>query len=102
MACTCRLPARCGVCNTPIRVPLTNLENQSGASVVLERFARRDSAAGREGLRRLIEGSLRCPVCGNTVHHQHSRSCVAEYLAVIGVPPSDRAALLARISFPEG
>lgn len=102
MACTCRLPARCPVCNAQIRVPLSNLESQSGAAVMLERFARRDSAAGREGLRRLIEGSIRCATCGNTVHHVHSRSCVAEYLAVIGVPPSDRAQLLAKISFPEG
>lgn len=102
MTCTCRLPARCPVCNTPGRVPLSNLESQSGAVVMLERFARRDSAAGREGLRRLIEGSQRCSVCGNTVNHVHSRSCVAEYLTVIGVPPSDRAALLAKISFPEG
>jgi hypothetical protein len=102
MACTCRILARCMVCNTPMRVPLTNLESSSGASVILDKFARRDSAASREGLRRLIEGSMRCPVCGNTVHHVHSRSCVAEYLAIIGVPPSDRAALLAKISFPEG
>jgi hypothetical protein len=102
MACTCRLPARCIVCNTPLRVPLSNLESQSGAAVMLEKAARRDSSAGREGLRRLIEGSMRCPVCGNTVNHVHSRNCVAEYLAVIGVPPTERAALLAKISFPEG
>jgi hypothetical protein len=101
MPCTCRLPARCAVCNTPERVPLSNLESQSGAVVMLERFARRDSAAGREGLSRLIEGSMRCPVCGHTVHTVHSRSCVAEYLTMIGIPPSDRAALLAKISFPE-
>ena len=102
MACTCRIPARCIVCNTPVRVPLSNLESSSGAAVMLDKFARRDSAAGREGLRRLIEGSIRCAVCGNTVHHVHSRNCVAEYLAVIGVPPTERAALLAKISFPEG
>lgn len=102
MACTCRIPARCIVCNTPIRVPLSNLESSSGAAVMLEKFARRDSAAGREGLQRLIQGSQRCAVCGNTVNHTHSRSCVAEYLAVIGVPPTERAALLAKISFPEG
>ena len=69
---------------------------------MLDKVARRDSASGREGLRRLIEGSIRCPVCGNTVTHVHSRTCVAEYLAVIGVPPSERAAILAKISFPEG
>lgn len=102
MACTCRLLARCAVCNTPVRVPLSNLESSSGAAVMLERFARRDSAVGREGLRRLIEGTIRCTVCGNTIHTAHSRSCVSEYLAVIGVPPSDRAALLAKITFPEG
>jgi hypothetical protein len=101
MPCTCRLPARCAVCNTPVRVPLSNLESQSGAVVMLERFARRDSAQGREGLRRLIEGSARCNVCGHTVQTVHTRSCVAEYMATIGVPPSDRAALLAKISFPE-
>jgi hypothetical protein len=102
MACTCRLPARCAVCNTPVKVPLSNLESSSGGALMVEKFARRDSAAGREGLRRLIEGTARCPVCGNTVHHLHSRSCVAEYLASIGVPLAERSSLLQKISFPEG
>jgi hypothetical protein len=102
MPCTCRIPARCVVCNTTARVPLSNLESSSGAAVMIERFARRDSSANREGLQKIIEGSMYCPVCGNIIHHTHSRTCVAEYLANLGVPPNERANLLARISFPEG
>jgi hypothetical protein len=102
MACTCRLPARCSVCNTPIRVPLSNLESSSGAALMLDKFARRDSTASREGLHRLIEGNTRCPHCGHTVTHLHSRSCVAAYLAQIGVPPNEAAQLLQRTTFPEG
>jgi hypothetical protein len=102
MRCTCRAPARCPVCNTPVRVPLSNLESSSGAAVLVDRFARRDSSASREGLRRIIEGTMSCPGCGHTVFHQHSRSCVAEALASAGVPATDREALLAKITFPEG
>jgi hypothetical protein len=102
MMCSCRAPARCTVCNTPVRVPLTNLESSSGAAVLVDRFARRDSSASREGLKRIIEGWAPCPGCGNTVFHHHSRSCVAEALAVVGVPGPDREALLAKITFPEG
>jgi hypothetical protein len=101
MPCTCRIPARCTVCNATVHVPLSTLESASGATVMLERAARRDTAVGREGLQRLVRGTIRCPVCGNSVQHSHSRSCVSEYLAGIGVSPSDRASLLARISFPE-
>ena len=86
----------------PVRVPLTNLESSSGAAVLVDKFARRDSAASREGLRRLIQGWTSCPSCGNTVYHNHSRSCVAEALASAGVPLSEREQLLAKITFPEG
>lgn len=102
MGCTCRSPARCPVCNTPLRVPLNNLENASGGALLVDRFARRDSSQSREGLVRLIEGWAPCPGCGNTVFHRHSRTCVASALAVAGVPLSDREALLAKITFPEG
>ena len=102
MRCSCRTPARCSVCNTMLRVPLNNLESSSGAAVLVDRFARRDSSSSREGLRRIIEGYASCPGCGNTVFHQHSRSCVAEALASAGVPSSEREALLAKITFPEG
>jgi len=100
MRCTCRSPARCPVCNTVIRVPLSNLESSSGAAVLVDRFARRDSAS-REGLRRLIDGWAPCPGCGNTVTHSHSRSCVALALGEVGVPLSEREAILAKITFPE-
>jgi hypothetical protein len=102
MRCTCRAPARCPVCNTAVRVPLSNLESSSGAAVLVDRFARRDSSSSREGLKRIIEGSMSCPGCGHTIFHHHSRSCVAEALASAGVPPPDREALLAKITFPEG
>jgi hypothetical protein len=102
MTCTCRTPARCPICNTPVRVPLSNLENQVGGAFLVERFARRDSSASREGLRRLIEGWASCPSCGHTIHYEHSRSCVAEALASAGVPMSERESILAKITFPEG
>ena len=102
MRCSCRSPARCTVCNTPVRVPLTNLESSSGAAILVDRFARRDSSSSREGLRRIIEGFTSCPSCGHTVFHQHSRSCVAEALASAGVPLPERESLLAKITFPEG
>jgi hypothetical protein len=102
MRCTCRAPARCLVCNTVVRVPLTNLESSSGAAIIVDRFARRDSSSSREGLRRIIEGTTSCPGCGHTVFHQHSRACVTEALASAGVPAPDREALLAKITFPEG
>ncbi|MCI4368557.1 MAG: hypothetical protein L3K09_03210 [Thermoplasmata archaeon] len=102
MACTCRAPARCPVCNTPVRVPLSHLETSSGAAVLVDRFARRDSSSSREGLRRLIEGSSSCPSCATTIVHAHSRSCVADALSAAGVPLSEREAILAKIVFPEG
>ncbi|HEV2316517.1 MAG TPA: hypothetical protein VGV89_02955 [Thermoplasmata archaeon] len=102
MGCTCRIPARCKVCNLQVTVPLSNMDSASGASAMLERLARRDSAETRAGLQRLIEGSIRCPSCGNTVYHTHSRSCVAAFLGAVGIGPSDRASLLAKITFPEG
>jgi hypothetical protein len=102
MRCTCRAPARCLVCNTVVRVPLTNLESSSGAAIIVDRFARRDSSSSREGLRRIIEGTTSCPGCGHTVFNQHSRACVTEALASAGVPAPDREALLAKITFPEG
>jgi hypothetical protein len=102
MVCTCRNAARCPVCNTVVRVPLTNLENAAGGAILFDRFARRDSASSREGLRRLIEGFAPCPACGNTVRFEHSRSCVATALATSGVPPTERESILAKITFPEG
>jgi hypothetical protein len=102
MGCTCRATPRCPVCNTPVRVPLSNLESASGASVLVDRFARRDSSANREGLRRLIQGWAACPSCGHTIHYNHSRSCVAEALGMAGIPMSERESILAKITFPEG
>ena len=85
-----------------MRVPLSNLENQAGGAILVERFARRDSSSSREGLRRLIEGWATCPSCGHSIHHEHSRSCVAEALSTAGVPLSERESILAKITFPEG
>jgi len=102
MMCTCRVPARCPVCNTPVPVPLTNLESSSGAAVLVDRFARRETAANREALKRLIQGSASCPACGNTVLHDHSRSCFSQALAAAGVPLHERESILSKITFPEG
>ncbi|MGA8275996.1 MAG: hypothetical protein WB789_02925 [Thermoplasmata archaeon] len=102
MTCTCRNPARCPVCNQPVRVPLTNLENATGGAFLVDQFARRDSSSSREGLRRLIQGSATCPACGHTIFHDHSRSCVAEALSTAGVPLREREQILAKITFPEG
>ena len=102
MGCTCRTLARCPICNTPVRVPLSNLESSSGAAVLVDRFARRDYSANREGLRRLIQGTCSCPSCGHTIEYNHSRPCVAEALSAAGVPLSEREAILAKITFPEG
>lgn len=102
MACTCRAPARCGVCNTPVRVPLSNLESASGGALLVDKFARRDSSSSREGLQRLIQGWCACPTCGNTVFARHSRSCVSLALAYAGVPSTERESILAKITFPEG
>jgi hypothetical protein len=102
MVCSCRTPGRCPVCNTAVRVPLTNLEGAAGAAILVDKFARRDSSSSREGLRRLIEGWSGCPACGHTIHVEHSRSCVSTALTALGVPPTDREAILARITFPEG
>ncbi|MCI4349835.1 MAG: hypothetical protein L3J93_06440 [Thermoplasmata archaeon] len=102
MTCTCPSPARCPICNTPVRVPLSHLENATGGSVLVDRFARRETVSNREALRRLIQGSCLCPACGNTVHHDHSRSCFAMALASAGVPSHERASILSKITFPEG
>ncbi|MGC2034891.1 MAG: hypothetical protein WA761_05545 [Thermoplasmata archaeon] len=102
MGCTCRAPAMCPICNTPVRVPLTNLESATAGGVLVDRFARRDSSANREGIRRLVDGWTNCPGCGQTIRQQHSRSCVAEALSVAGVPLNDRESILAKITFPEG
>ena len=102
MGCTCRSPARCPVCNTPVRVPLSNLESSSGAAVLVDRFARRDSTANRDGLRRLIQGTATCPSCGHTIHHNHGRSCVGDALSSAGIPLAEREAILSKITFPEG
>lgn len=102
MMCTCRAPARCIICNTPVRVPLSNLENSFGGSALVDRFARRDSSSVRESLRRLIEGWASCPTCGHTIQFSHSRSCVTSALASAGVPMNEREAILSKISFPEG
>jgi hypothetical protein len=85
-----------------VRVPLTNLEGAAGASILVDKFARRDLSASREGLRRLIEGWSTCPSCGHTIHVEHARSCVSAALTSLGVPSGDREAILARITFPEG
>jgi hypothetical protein len=102
MACTCRSPAHCPICNTPVRVPLTNLENAAGAAILVDRFAHRDSSSSREGLRRLIEGWTNCPACGHSIHFEHSRSCVAGALSGAGVPLAERESILSKITFPEG
>jgi hypothetical protein len=102
MTCTCRTPGRCPICNTAVRVPLSNLENAAGAAILVDKFARRDSSTSREGLRRLIEGWSSCPACGHSIYVEHSRSCVSSALTTLGVPSSDREAILARITFPEG
>jgi len=102
MTCTCRNPAHCPVCNTSVRVPLTNLENSAGAAILVERFARRDSSSSREGLRRLIQGQAPCPSCGHSIFFEHSRSCLSTALAVVGVPSAERESILSKITFPEG
>jgi hypothetical protein len=102
MACTCRLPARCSVCNTPVRVPLSNLQSSSGGAAIVDQFARRDSSSSRESVRRLSQGWMSCPSCGHTINHTHQRSCVAEALASAGVPMAERESILAKITFPEG
>ncbi|MGP8078258.1 MAG: hypothetical protein ACLQD8_01195 [Thermoplasmata archaeon] len=102
MTCSCRSPAHCPICNTVVRVPLTNLENQAGAAILVEKFARRDSSSSREGLRRLIQGYANCPSCGHSIHFEHSRSCVATALSAAGVPLAERESILSKITFPEG
>jgi hypothetical protein len=102
MVCTCPAPASCPVCNAQVRVPLTNLETSSGGAVLVDRFARRESATNREALRRLIQGSCPCPSCGNTIHYEHSRSCFSKALASAGVPTHERESIVSKITFPEG
>ncbi|HEV2230945.1 MAG TPA: hypothetical protein VGV64_08240 [Thermoplasmata archaeon] len=102
MACTCMAPARCLVCNASVRVPLSNFESSSAGSLLVDRFARRETAANREALRRLIEGSCPCPDCGSTVSVTHSRACFAMALVTAGVPLHERESILSKIVFPEG
>ncbi|MGA8603539.1 MAG: hypothetical protein WB788_00525 [Thermoplasmata archaeon] len=102
MVCTCRNSARCPICNTPVRVPLTNLENAAGGAILVERFARRDTSTSREGLRSLIQGWASCPACGHTINFEHSRQCFASALSAAGVPMAEREAILSKITFPEG
>ncbi len=101
MECTCRTPARCLVCNTVVRVPLTNLESSAGGAILVDRFARVASTASREGLRRLIQGTCTCPGCGNQIVYEHGRLCIANALTEAGVPAAERQAILSKISFPE-
>ncbi len=101
MGCTCRAPARCPVCNTPVRVPLSNLDRF--AEVAARGRPRRDGPSLRAGgLGHLIEGSSPCPRCGHSVRVEHTRPCFSKALASAGVLPSDLASILARITFPEG
>ena len=102
MVCTCPSPARCPVCNAQVRVPLTNLESSSAGAALVDRFARRETAANREALRRLIQGTCPCPSCGSTIVYDHSRSCFSMALAVAGVPSHERSSILSKITFPEG
>ncbi|HKN07697.1 MAG: hypothetical protein ABR888_01435 [Thermoplasmata archaeon] len=102
MGCTCRNPARCPICNTPVRVPLTNLESNAGAAILVDKFARRDTSSSREGLRGLIQGSASCPSCGHTITFEHSRQCFSGALSTAGVPGAEREAILSKIEFPEG
>ncbi len=101
MVCTCPSPARCSVCNTSVRVPLTNLENATAGAILVDRFARRETSANRETLKRLIQGSCPCPSCGSTVHFEHGRACFAQALASAGVPTHERESILSKITFPE-
>lgn len=102
MGCVCRNPAHCPICNTAVRVPLSNLQSAGGGAALVDRFARRDTSSSREGLRRIGEGYGSCPSCGHTIHHFHSRHCVGEALLSAGVPAHEREAILAKITFPEG
>ena len=102
MACTCRAPARCPVCNTPVRLPLSNLERAAAGAARGVRPPRRDGTSLRAGFGYLIAGSSSCPRCGPSVHADHSRACVSKALASAGVSPGDREVILARITFPEG
>ena len=102
MGCVCRTPAHCPICNTTVRVALSNLQSSGGGAALVDRFARRDTTASREGLRRIGEGYGSCPACGHSIHHFHSRHCVSEALSSAGVPAAEREAILAKITFPEG
>ncbi len=102
MGCTCRAPARCPICNTPVRVPLSNLDRLSAGVAQGARPARREGANPRAGLGHLIQGSSPCPNCGHSVRADHTRSCVSKALVSAGVPVADREVILARITFPEG
>ncbi len=102
MGCTCRHPARCPICNTAVRVPLTNLEQVAALAPKSARPSRSGSPGLRKGLGFLIGGRSSCPRCGHSVETSHSRSCVAEALLRAGVTPGARAAILAKITFPEG
>ncbi len=101
MGCTCRAPARCPVCNTPVRVPLSNLDRV--AAMAGRGRPRRDAPPLRAGgLGYLIEGTSSCPRCGHSVHVEHTRPCFSKALVSVGVAQTDLASILARITFPEG
>jgi hypothetical protein len=85
-----------------VTVPLNRLEGSGGAALLVDRFSRRETAANREALRRLIQGTATCGSCGSTVLHDHSRSCFSQALTAAGVPLHERESILSKITFPEG
>lgn len=102
MGCTCSAPAHCPVCNTSVRVPLSNLEQAAASAARGARPSTRSGGSPRAGFTYLIEGSSVCPRCGHSVRVHHSRTCVSEAMAGAGISAKDRATILARITFPEG
>lgn len=101
MPCSCATQARCPVCDTLVRVPLTGIEGSSSVAT-LAAAARKGSTTSPDRIRRLAEGSCPCPACGNLVAHRHSRYCLALALAQAGIPERDRDQLLSRMTFSEG
>lgn len=83
-------------------MPLSNLDQAATLADRAARSSRAASPVARKGLAFLIGGSSPCPRCGHPVETAHSRSCVAQALSAAGVAPGARAAILAKITFPEG